>query len=401
MRIFLGAFGDPGHAFPMLALGTRLVERGHDVMLQTWRKWTVDVEAAGMRFTAAPEYQVFPTMERPLRPYEAAARAAVETVPAVEEFRPDVCVSDILTIAPALAAEACGVPVATLVPHLHPWAEDGHPPWSLGARLPRTRAGAAFWRFASRPVQAGLERGRDDYNACRATLDLPPRRELHPGLSRELTMLATVPQLEYPRDWPGWLRIVGPLMWEPPGEEILPPPGDGPVVLVAPSTAQDPDHVLLRAALEGLAGAPVRVIATWNGREPATPIDVPGNAVLVPWLSYSRTMPHCDLVITHAGHGTVMRALASGLPLVACPAAGDMAENAARIEWAGLGVRVPRRFVTARGIRLAVERALATPAHRVRAAAVRDWAAGHDGPTCASEEVERWAATRPAAPTAA
>ena len=55
MRIFLGAFGDPGHAFPMLALGSRLVERGHDVLYQTWRKWTLDVEAAGMSFTAAPE----------------------------------------------------------------------------------------------------------------------------------------------------------------------------------------------------------------------------------------------------------------------------------------------------------------------------------------------------------
>jgi UDP:flavonoid glycosyltransferase YjiC (YdhE family) len=272
-------------------------------------------------------------------------------------------------------------------------AADGHPPWSLGARAPRTALGASFWRFASRPVRAGLERGRDDYNACRSVLDLPPLDELHPGLSRTLTMVATLPALEYPRAWPEWLHVVGPLMWEPPGEEVLPPPGTGPVVLVAPSTAQDPSHALLRAALTGLASAPVRVIATWNGREPETPIDVPANAVLVPWLSYSRTMPHCDLVITHAGHGTVMRALTNGLPLVACPSAGDMAENAARIDWAGLGVRVPRRFVTPRGLRLAVERALADPRYRTRAREVADWAASHDGPAVASDLVERWAAT--------
>ena len=394
MRIFLGAFGDPGHAFPMLALGERLVARGHDVLFQTWRKWTLDVEATGMRFVAAPEYQVFPTQERPLRPYEAASRAALETVPDVEAFAPDVCVSDILTIAPALAAEKCGVPVATLIPHLFPMADEGQPPWSLGARLPRTRLGAEFWKVASRPVRAGLERGREDYNACRATLGLPPLQELHPGLSRTLTMVATLPQLEYPREWPSWLRFVGPLMWEPPGEEIQPPPGQGPVVLVAPSTAQDPEHVLLRAALEGLASAPVRVIATWNGREPSSPLPVPGNAVLVPWLSYSRTMPHCDLVITHAGHGTVMRALTSGLPLVACPAAGDMAENAARIDWAGAGVRLPRRFVTPNGVRLAVERALASPAYGARARELAAWAATHDGPARACEAIEAWAATR-------
>ena len=49
------------------------------------------------------------------------------------------------------------------------------------------------------------------------------------------------------------------------------------------------------------------------------------------WLSYARTMPLCDAVVCHAGHGTVARSLASGVPVVACPHAGDMAENAARV----------------------------------------------------------------------
>ena len=76
MRVLLGAFGDPGHAFPMLALGSALVERGHEVALQTWRRWEDDAVAAGMTFAAAPEYQVFPTLEQPLKPYAAAVRAA-------------------------------------------------------------------------------------------------------------------------------------------------------------------------------------------------------------------------------------------------------------------------------------------------------------------------------------
>ena len=75
-RLLLGAFGDPGHAFPMLALGERLAARGHDVTLQTWARWRRHVERAGLRFAAAPEYHVFPTRERPLRPYEAVVRAA-------------------------------------------------------------------------------------------------------------------------------------------------------------------------------------------------------------------------------------------------------------------------------------------------------------------------------------
>ena len=68
MRLLLGAFGDPGHAFPMLALGTRLVERGHEVTLQTWSRWRPYVEAGGMRFAPAGEYQVFPTRDKQLKP---------------------------------------------------------------------------------------------------------------------------------------------------------------------------------------------------------------------------------------------------------------------------------------------------------------------------------------------
>jgi UDP:flavonoid glycosyltransferase YjiC (YdhE family) len=390
LRILLGAFGDPGHAFPMLALGEALVARGHEVALQTWRRWEDAAVAAGMTFAAAPEYQVFPTLERPLKPYAAAVRAAGETRPVVRSFAPDVTVSDVLTPAPALAAELEGVPVATLVPHVHPDLAPGFPPYAIGARLPRTALGRAGWRATDRVVALGLEQGRREYNECRARLGLPPLPWVHTGMSRSLTLVATLPQLEYPRDWPAWLRVVGPLMWEPPGSAVAPPPGSGPVVLVAPSTAQDPEHRLLRAALAGLAGEPVRVIATYNGREPSPPVEVPDNAVLVPWLSYSQTMPACDLVVAHGGHGTLMRALACGCPVVLSPAGGDMAENAARVDWAGLGVRLPRRLCTPRGVRLAVRRALARPGMRERVRRVARWIAAHDGRARAAAEIERW-----------
>jgi UDP:flavonoid glycosyltransferase YjiC (YdhE family) len=392
LKVLLGAFGDPGHAFPMLALGSALVERGHDVALQTWRRWEDDAVAAGMTFAAAPEYQVFPTRERPLKPYEAAVRAAVETRPLVRDFGPDVAVSDVLTPAPALAAELEGVPVATLVPHVHPDLVSVFPPYAIGARLPRTAVGRALWRRTDWLIARGLEQGRREYNDCRARLGLGPLPYVHTGMSRSLTLVATLPQLEYPRDWPAWLHVVGPLMWEPPGERVAPPPGDGPVVLVAPSTAQDPEHRLLRAALAGLAEDPVRVIATFNGREPSPPVAVPENAVLVPWLSYSQTMPLCDLVVAHGGHGTLMRALASGCPVVLSPAGGDMAENAARVAWAGLGVRLPHRWCTPRGMRAAVRSALRRPALRVAARRAGAWVASHPAGQRAVDEIERWAA---------
>ena len=73
-RILLGAFGDPGHAFPMIALGRGLAARGHDVTLQTWRRWRKDIEAEGLRFAAAPEYHVFPNGEVGSKPWTSTRR---------------------------------------------------------------------------------------------------------------------------------------------------------------------------------------------------------------------------------------------------------------------------------------------------------------------------------------
>ncbi len=392
--MLLGAFGDPGHAFPMIALGRALVARGHDVTLQTWTRWQAHVEAEGMTFAAAPEYEVFPSGPEPLDFYEAVVHATLDTRPLVRELRPDVAVSDILTLAPALAAELEGVRCATLIPHVHPHMARDFPVYSLGARMPRSALGRALWRRAQRPVDAGLELGRVELNRTRERVGLKPLAHVHGGISRELAIVASFPQLEYPRPWPAGVHVVGPLMWEPPTADVELPPGDAPLVLVAPSTAQDAEQRLLAAALRGLADAPVRVLATWNRRLPPRPLPVPENTRLVEWVSYARTMPHCDVVVCHAGHGTLVRALACGCAVVACPAIGDMNENAARVDWAGAGVRVPRRFVTPRVLRLAVERALGDSSIKARTAELAAWARIHDPGTSAARLVERLG-TRP------
>jgi UDP:flavonoid glycosyltransferase YjiC (YdhE family) len=377
----------------MIALGRALAGRGHDVTLQTWTRWRGEVEAQGMAFAAAPEYHPFPTRERPLSPYEAVERATRDTAPLVAELAPDAVVADILTLAPALAGELHGVPVATLVPHVDPRTPPGGAPYSSGARLPRSAAGRALWRGFDPLLRRGLELGRSELNETRRRLGLPALARVHGGISEQLCVVATFPQLEYPRPPAPATHTVGPLLWEPPGEDVIAPPGDDPLVLVAPSTSQDAEHRLLRATLEGLAALPVRVLASSNRSAPS--FEVPANARIVEWLSYSRAMAACELVVCHGGHGTVARALSSGCAVVVVPAAGDMNENAARVDWAGVGVRLPRRMVGARGLRLAVGRALARPSLGVRARELQAWAAANDGPVRAAELVEALAGHRP------
>ena len=144
-------------------------------------------------------------------------------------------------------------------------------------------------------------------------------------------------------------------------------------MLVAPSTAQDPEQRLLGAALRGLADEPVRVLASSNRRRLPGPLPVPANTRLVEWVSYAQTMPQAALVICHAGHGTLMRALTLGRPVVAVPHAGDMPENAARLAWSGAGARLPWPLLSPMTLRRAVRRALGDSGWR---SAPRSWPPG-------------------------
>jgi UDP:flavonoid glycosyltransferase YjiC (YdhE family) len=388
LRLLVAAFGDPGHAFPAIALARELGRRGHEVLVETWERWREPVEAEGLSFTGAQEYTVYPPPGPDTPDGQTAAAAARALARLMEGFEPDLVVSDILTLAPTLAAEVAGVPHATLIPHVYPVQQPGMPLYSLGLRPPRTAVGRLGWRATGPLLGMGLRRGRDELNETRGRLGLGPVERFHGGISELLAIVATFPQLEYPREWPAHVRVTGPLFFELPGEDVTMPAGDGPLVLVAPSTSQDPECELLRVALDALADEPVRVLATTNRHRPEQPIEVPANAELVDWMLYSQAMAAADVVICHGGHGTVARALAAGKPLLVCPSVGDMGENAARVAWSGTGLSLPRRLLSRQGVRLATRRLFGEEGFRAKAQSVAEWSQGHDGAAAAAELVE-------------
>ncbi|MDQ3631891.1 MAG: glycosyltransferase, partial [Actinomycetota bacterium] len=67
-------------------------------------------------------------------------------------------------------------------------------------------------------------------------------------------------------------------------------------------------------------------------------------------------------------------------------------ENAARVDWAGAGVRIPRRLVSPRSVRLAVARAISEPALAARAAQLAAWAEEHPAGLRAAELLEDYVA---------
>jgi MGT family glycosyltransferase len=398
LRILVAAFGDAGHVFPAIALGKALAARGHEVVIETWEERRGTVEGEGLGFAAAEEYRMFPPPDPDSEEGQHAAEAAKALLPLLEEFKPHVVVSDILTLAPTLAAERQGIPLATLIPHIYPVVEPGYPFFAIGLWPPRTEIGRKIWRYGhDRALRVGLEQGRRDLNIQRKRLDLPPIDRFHGGISPDLALVATYPQLEYPRQWPAGVEITGPMTYEMPHPEIELPPGDDPLVLVAPSTAHDSDNHLVRTALTALAGEPVRVVATTNRVAPQHPIEVPANAKLVEWLSYSQLMPAASLVISHGGHGTVARALGAGTPVLISPIIGDMSETAMRVTWAGAGLSLPWRLCQPMPLTWAARRLLHGQFFAAKAREIAVWGRENDGAARGAELVEQLALKKLAA----
>jgi UDP:flavonoid glycosyltransferase YjiC (YdhE family) len=393
VRIMIAAVGWAGHLFPALALGRELARRGNEVLVETFGRWREVVEGAGLGFAAARERMSFGAIPDPDEG-PTLAQAARELEPLLAEHRPDLLVHDLFTLAPAFAAERAGIRRATLIPHPYPVHEPGLPLYPLGLGPPRTTLGALGWRalwpaIGTRLPNTRLRRVRGELDRERAELGLKPLADYDGQISGELALVATFPQLEYPRRWPDHVHVTGPMPYELPHPEAELPPGGEPLVVVAPSTERDPEMRLIAAALEGLAAEPVRVVASANRADGGWRGPVPANARVVDWLSYAQAMPQASLVVCHGGHGTIARALSEGVPVLVCPPAGDMAENGARVAWSGSGRMLPNRLLSPASLRWSARGVLAEPAIASRAAEIAAWTRSNHGAATAAALVER------------
>src|SRR5262249_56767509 len=134
---------------------------------------------------------VYPARGRDAPEGRRAAGAARALARLMDGFEPDLVVSDILTLAPTLAAEVAGVPHATLIPHVYPVQEPGMPLYSLGMTPPRSAVGRLGWRATAPLLAMGLRRGRDELNETRARLGLGPIERFHGGVSEPVADVAT------------------------------------------------------------------------------------------------------------------------------------------------------------------------------------------------------------------
>lgn len=362
MRVAVVAGPDPGHAFPAIALCLRLAAAGDDPVLLTGDEWQDTARAAGIEFVELAGLDLEDgddDTDAGEKIHHRAARMAVLNVPILRELTPDLIVSDVITVCGGLAAELIGIPWVELNPQPLYLPSRGLPPIGSGL-APGTGIRGRVRDSILRALTArSLKEGQRQRSAARVGIGLPAAE---PGPARRL--IATLPALEVPRpDWPAEAVVVGPLHFEPTATELTIPPGEGPVIVVAPSTAAIGAQGVAELVLEHLipgrtlpAGSRV-VISRLGGPD----LDVP------PWANVGlgrqdALLANADLVICGGGHGMLSKTLLAGVPLVVLPGGGDQWELANRVVRQGSARLI--RPLSAEALVAEVGEVLASPGYR-------------------------------------
>jgi MGT family glycosyltransferase len=384
---------------PQLAVARRLIARGHEVCVLAEPPSRGDVEAAGARyapFVEAPVRASRDPSDDPFRDWEKNPLSAVKTaidrkvcgpalayahdvLRALEAWPADAVVADGYLFGAMIGAEKAGLPAVAISPDLSHRPMEGRPPMGPGlapARGPLGRARDAILRFvANRLFAAGLT----PVNAARRSLGLEPLATLFEQMERmDQHLLLTCRAFDYPTQPPPNVRYVGAQLDDPIWEGTWAPPGgasDEPLVLVSLGSTFQQQEALYRRIIAAFEGLPMRALVTLGGVLDPAEFSGPPNVTIVDRAPHVAVLEHAAAMVSHCGHGSVLRSLAAGVPLVCLPIGRDQNENAARVAAHGAGLRLrpgSRPAAIRHAIEAVVEQASFTDAARRLATAIAE-----------------------------
>jgi MGT family glycosyltransferase len=367
-RRFLVALIDAGGTVPpALGLAAELTRRGHRVHVLSDPIVESAARSAGCTFSpwrAAPHFTsreeqtaLIAAIEgrNPHRAFRAAkayagremtSRFAQDLVNTVQDVPVDAILSDGLP-GMLIGGQTTGLPTAVLLANVYARPTVGLPllgtGWSPGSgRLVKARDKLA-------PTIAGwlLTRTVPRLNAVAARYGQAPIHdpfELFDRCTRVLVM--TSPSFDFTGPTlPTNVRYVGPQLddpdWATRAEWAR--PGDQPLVLVGMSSVYQDQTELLHRIARALGRLPISVVLTTGQAIDAGQIQAPRNVQVLPAAPHRRVLAEASAVVTHAGHGIVMKALAAGVPLVCIPMGRDQKDNTARVLRLGAGVQIGKR----------------------------------------------------------
>jgi len=385
-----------GNVPPELSAARRLVDRGHAVTVLAEDSVAFDVRASGAalrRWERAPNRPDRKPANDPSRDWECrfpwqlvdrlmhtlligpGRRYMDDVTDAIRATSPDLVVCSMFCVGGMVAAEAAGVPFDVMFPMIYPLPAKGIPPFGLGL----TRARGTVGRWRDRTLNALVERlwdrGLVGLNALRREYGLRPLvRFLDQTRRARRQLVLTSAEFDFPGTLPAGARYVGPVLDDPAWAEAAswrPPPGRDPLVLVAMSSTFQDQIASLQHVMDALGMLPVRGIVTSGPALDPGALHPPPNVTVVASAPHRQVLQHAALVVTHGGHGTVVKALAACLPMVVLPHGRDQADTAVRVAARGAGVVLARKARPA-AIADAVMQVLRNNSYRVAARELGD-----------------------------
>lgn len=421
MSRFLLAAWDGGGAFPPeLGVVRRLVDRGHEVRVMGDPTLEDQTHAAGASFAAwdrAPHRTSADPCEDVVKDWEVtnpltglqrmrdrlivgpAAAMAADTAEQVASYCPDALLADYFMFGAMIAGQAAGLPVTALMPNIWALPVRGVPPLAGGFPLARGPVGRARDATLVSITNRIFARGLPTLNAVRAEHQLPPLTSLYDQvLTADRILVLTSPTFDYAAPFvPDNARYVGPVLDDPSwARPWTPPPtdDDGPLVLVALSSTFQDQGALIQRILDAMAPLPGHAILTTGPAvDPAT-LNPPGNVEVLPSAPHGPILERARAVITHCGHGTTLKALAAGVPLVCIPMGRDQDDTAARVVHHGAGLRL-RPSASVDAIRDATVQILERDEYRSAAGRLAMAMDAEHDPTVVVTEIESLTADRP------
>jgi MGT family glycosyltransferase len=388
---YLVALVDGGGTVPPeLGAVRRLVERGHQVTVLAEGSIELDVRSTGAIFrpwVKAPNRPDRRPENDPYRDWEVknplqllsrlidtqfvgpAPRYVADLDDAIADERPDAVLCSQFAFGAMIGAEAAGIPFAVLMPNVYLIPAEGMPPFGLGFRPAKTPAG----RVRDRVVGGLMKRlwnskGLPRLNTLRIELGLDPLADFWDQVHRaHCELVMTSPAFDFPAKLPPTASYVGPVLDDPAwAAPWTPPVGNEPLVLVALSSTFQNQVDELRRIATALGTLPVRGLITTGPALDATALDAPPNVAVVASAPHNQVLQQAAAVITHGGHGTVIKTLAAGVPVVVMHCGRDQPDNAARVTTRGAGLALKRTAKPA-DIAAAVSKLLQDPTYRHRA----------------------------------
>jgi UDP:flavonoid glycosyltransferase YjiC (YdhE family) len=360
-----------GNLPPSLGIARVLTERGHELAFAGRPEMVPRVKTAGFR--AIEITQAYAQVDRYPQGLPLTRPACYLTSPAVEEEvqsivaaeAPDLILIDAMFPAALAHAGEFGRPSAVLV---HTFVFRQLDMWRK-----------VIGNFDGMRQQAGFP-GLPPLDAL-----WQPRERI---ISTSLAAFDAVPLA-------GWemVRHAGPVLEDEKFAVPRPLPWPSvdptPLVMVSFSTMFEQRNAdKMQRTLDALADFQIHVVATTAGIVAPSELAVPNNAVVLDYAAHDPIMKRAALVVTHGGHGTAMRALRHGVPMILIPGlAGDQPFVAAAMQEFGAGLALPGD-AGVETIRAAAQQILSTPSFKQSARERAKALAGVDGAANAADEVE-------------